>query len=169
MLTQQNNFSILFETESRASTIRLRKADIVKLAKSPMVKVDPSASVQEVTERMAGAGTEAAIVVSAGRVIGIFTAKDLVMRVVAPRLSLSETAVADVMSSPVKAIVQNSPPEESEGMLTYDHMVYLPVLDREGRPISVVSALNLLRKHVEDLDRVNEVLLAYVSADGIGG
>lgn len=140
-----------------------------RLARSLFVNVTPETSVQEVADEMANTRTDAAIVLRRKKVVGIFTVKDLITRVIALRRCLKSTKMANVMSSPVSVIVQRNLPGESAPIEGRDHISYLPVVDEGGGLVAVVSGLDLLRNSVKDLSHTNEVLAAYVSADGIGG
>ena len=70
--------------------------DLLRIARTPPVTIGPRASVLDAVELMSDAGAGAVIVVDDGKAVGIFTASDLLRRVVAKGRRLDITPLADV-------------------------------------------------------------------------
>jgi CBS domain-containing protein len=49
------------------------------------------------------------------------------------------------------------------------HIRHLPLLDKEGKPIAMVSIRDVLRYRLKELRDESESLAAYFMADGPGG
>jgi CBS domain-containing protein len=71
---------------------------LLKLARVPPVVVSPQESVKAAVNKMCEVGVGAVAVVKDGDLVGIFTERDLMTRVVKPGLSSLDTPVAEVMT-----------------------------------------------------------------------
>jgi CBS domain-containing protein len=109
----------------------------------------PQSSVREAAAAMADRGTGAVLVVEGGRLIGIFTERDIVFRVVARGLDTAATPLAQVMTPEPKTIE----PQKSFGqamLVMHAHgFRHLPVVD-DGVPVGIVSARSALDPDLED-------------------
>lgn len=119
------------------------------LGQHRLVTAAPATTVREAVELMARGGVGAVVVVDNGRLVGIFSERDVVFRVVARGLQPAATPLADVMT---KAPVTVDPER------TFGHALvvmqksgcrHLPVVE-DGRPIGIVSARNALDPQLED-------------------
>ena len=109
-----------------------------------LVTVPPTASIREAVERMYRANVGSVLVVDGeGRLLGIFTERDLV-RVVATGVNLEER-VERVMTT---RLVTASP-DESLAMVAskmIEHGIrHIPVVDETGRLVGIVSIRDVLR------------------------
>ncbi len=71
---------------------------LLKIARVPPVVVAPEDSIMTAVEKMCDIGVGAVVVVKNGDVVGIFTERDLLTRVVRPGVSTLNTAIAKVMT-----------------------------------------------------------------------
>jgi CBS domain-containing protein len=86
-----------------------------------------------------------------GRLLGVVSQSDIVVRVVLKHLDPETTAVADVMTSPV-VTVRETADRASTIRLMIDHDIHhLPVVDGEGRVLAMLSMRQALRAEVQDL------------------
>src|ERR1039458_3865454 len=81
---------------------------LLKIASVPPATVEPQASVLEAVETMAEHGVGAVAVVEKGELRGIFTERDLMLRVVLRSRHPKDTRVGEVMTAPVETIVDES-------------------------------------------------------------
>jgi len=113
------------------------------------VTASPRTTVSQAAELMAERAVGAVMVVDGERLIGIFSERDAVFRVVARGLEPGVTTLADVMT-PAPVCIG---PERSYGhamSLMFAHRCrHLPVVE-DGRPIGVVSARNALDPELEE-------------------
>ena len=63
-----------------------------------IIKAEPDATVRKVTKQMARRNAGAVLVIDGDRLVGIFTERDAVFRVMAPGLDAAETRLRDVMT-----------------------------------------------------------------------
>ena len=126
--------------EQRVSKIMERK----KLLVAP-----PDTSVHKAAQLMAKRNVGAIMVVANQRLVGIFTERDALKRVIAKGRDARTTVLADVMT----ADPQTAVPEESFGhvLLTMHEHGYrhMPVVE-EGMPVGIVSARSALDPDLED-------------------
>jgi CBS domain-containing protein len=113
------------------------------------VIASPRTSVQQAAELMARRHVGAVMVVDHDQLIGIFSERDAVVRVVARGLEPSLTLLADVMTREPVTVA----PERSFGhamAVMHAHGCrHLPVVE-DGRPIGIVSARNALDPEIEE-------------------
>jgi CBS domain-containing protein len=111
-----------------------------------------------------------AIGVSDGsRLIGIFSERDLMLRVVSEKRDPEMTHIAEVMTFPVEAIDRDSTVDDALKLMLEKHIRHLPIVDRDGRLAGMISMRSLLHEKVEELTDQLDSLEAYFTADGFGG
>ncbi len=142
---------------------------LLKIARIPAVTIGTEATVRHAVETMVDHGAGAVVVVENRSANGIFTASDLLKRVVAKGSRLDETPIRKVMTSPPIVADGNMHPREALAIMASNHIRHLPIVDREGRVAGMLSTRHLLRNMVEELSQEIHSLDAYFCADGIGG
>jgi CBS domain-containing protein len=109
----------------------------------------PTTTVQTAAELMARRRVGAVVVVEDDHLLGIFSERDAVFRVVARGLEPTKTALAEVMT-PAPVTIE---PDRSFGhamAVMHEHgFRHLPVVEN-GRPIGIVSSRNALDPELED-------------------
>jgi len=142
---------------------------LLKIASVPAAAVTPHASVLEAVEVMAEHGVGAVAVVDNGQLLGIFTERDVMLRVVLRRRHPQDTRVGDVMTSPVETITDESPEEDALVHMVERHVRHLPIVNAQGELTGMLSIRNLLEHRVDELARELHSLDQYLSNDGPGG
>jgi len=114
-----------------------------------LVTAAPEMTVREAAALMAERGVGAILVVEGGRLLGIFTERDIVFRVVARGLETVDTSLRKVMTPDPKTIA----PDKSYGvamLLMHENgFRHLPVLDN-GVPVGIVSSRSALDPDLEE-------------------
>lgn len=142
---------------------------LLKVAHVPPVTVEPSANVLEAVQVMAEEGVGGVAVVEQGNLRGIFTERDVMLRVVLREKKPRETKISEVMTSPVETISEDTTAEEALNFMLERHIRHLPVISNSGQFAGMLSIRNLLEHMVEDLQRELHALDQYLSNDGPGG
>jgi len=142
---------------------------LLKIAHVPPATVEPKDSVLEAVQVMAEEGVGAVAVTEAGQLRGIFTERDVMLRVVLKNLKPQETRVGDVMTYPVETVNEDMPSDEALNLIVERHIRHLPVVASDGRLMGMLSVRNLLEHMVEDLRRELHSLDQYLLNDGPGG
>lgn len=143
--------------------------NVLKVAEVPPTAVSPTTTVLETVEAMVRNRVGAAAVIDHGTLVGIFSERDVMTRVVLQQKSASTILVAEVMSAPVQTITENATSLEALSIMIENHIRHLPIIDDKGKPVGMLSIRNLLQRRVEDLADEVTSLDSYLTADGIGG
>ena len=133
--------------------------------------VEPEATVadaiQVMLERRVGA---VGVVDTEFRVAGIFTERDVLRKVALSGRDPASIRVAEVMTPAVEMATNDTTPAEALQVMVESHFRHLPIVDRNGRLLGMLSIRNLLEHKVDELAQQLESLEQYVSNDdNIGG
>jgi CBS domain-containing protein len=118
---------------------------------------------------MAELAVGAVAVVDNGKLVGIFTERDVMLRVVLRHRPAKVTRVGEVMTSPVETITDESPEEDALIHMVERHVRHLPIVNLKGQITGMLSIRNLLEHRVDELARELHSLDQYLSNDGPGG
>ncbi|MCZ6621168.1 MAG: CBS domain-containing protein [Deltaproteobacteria bacterium] len=142
---------------------------VIKIAHVPPPSVSADASVLESVRTMQGAKSGACVVLDNNKLVGIFSERDLMLRVVAAGLDPDKTAVREVMTTRLETLTTEAESSEALDLMVSRHIRHLPIVEKDGSLAGLLSVLSLFRDQVEDLgDQLNS-LEAYFTADGPGG
>jgi len=95
------------------------------------------------------------------RVVGIFTERDILRRVVAARKDPATTLVRDVMTSPVACCRPDTNLAECRSVMTEQRIRHLPVVERE-RLCGIVTIGDLMAQEVGENQSTIEYLQSYI-------
>jgi CBS domain-containing protein len=123
----------------------------------------------EAVRAMVGDNVGATVVLDGVRLAGVFTERDVVTRVVLRRLNPETTPVAEVMTRAVLTVREDTDRSTALRLMNENHIRHLPVVDVEGRVVTMLSMRHLLRAEVQDLQQTVWELVAEQSIDGSGG
>jgi CBS domain-containing protein len=115
-----------------------------------VLSVAPEDTIGEAAQKMVDRGVGAAVVLDYGRLIGIFTERDL-MRAVADRVHSSEARIREWMTPEPITISLETSAEEAAQMMVENGFRHLPVVEGE-RAVGIVSIRDVARL-VADSDR----------------
>src|SRR5215510_9347641 len=142
---------------------------LLRLAQVPPPIVGPEISVLDAVDVMARDRVGAVTVVDQGVLRGIFTERDVLLRVVQQERDPRTTPVRDVMTPDVKTLTDDATPDEVIEVMLEGHLRHVPVLDKDGRVLGLLSIRALLEDKVHDLSREVSALEQYMANDGPGG
>ncbi len=109
----------------------------------------PESTVREATEMMASRSVGAVLVVDSDALVGIFTERDVVFRVVARGLDPDTTRLSEVMTREPKTIAPDKAFGVAMALMHENGFRHLPVIDK-GVPIGVVSSRSALDPELEE-------------------
>jgi len=110
-----------------------------------------------------------AVVDSEKRVAGIFTERDVLIKLSLSHRNLDTTPVRDVMTTPVELASPETTPGEALTTMVDRHFRHLPVADFAGKLLGMLSIRDVLQWRIDDLGQELDSLEQYVSNDGPGG
>jgi CBS domain-containing protein len=109
----------------------------------------PETTVAKAAKLMAKKNVGAVMVVVDKQLVGIFTERDLVVRVIAEGLEVATTRIGEVMTADPISV----PPDEIFGralLLMHDHgFRHVPVVEN-GEPVGIVSSRSALDPEMEE-------------------
>ncbi len=142
---------------------------LLKLAHTPPASVPANATALEAVQAMAEEGVGAVAVVEDGKLRGIFTERDVMLRVVLRGREAKQVRVGDVMTAPVETASDATSAEDALNFMVERHIRHLPIVDAEGKVQGMLSIRNLLETMVENLRQELHSLDQYLLNDGPGG
>ena len=126
-------------------------------------QVAPSASVADAVAEMNRQKVGSVLVLESGRLVGIFTERDVLRRVVGSGLDPTKTPVTDVMTSGVQTITPATTIEETLVLFTEKRFRHLPVLDA-GRLAGTISIGDVTRWMADENRAEAEHLKNYITS-----
>ena len=142
---------------------------LLKLAQVPSAEIEPGATVLDAVGVMAQARVGAVAVVERAELKGIFTERDLMLRVVHRGCDPRATKVREVMTSPVSTASDKTTFSEALNLMLDRHLRHLPILGGDGQLLGMLSIRDLLQDEMEHLSREIESMDQYLLNDGPGG
>lgn len=123
--------------------------------------VEGTATVLEAAKQMNKRRIGAVVVSDGERVVGIFTERDILNRVVAAGRDASTTTVSSVMTSPMACCRRDTKIAECRGMMTAKRIRHLPVVE-DGKLFGIISSGDILANEVVDQQSTIEYLHDYL-------
>jgi len=119
------------------------------MKREKILMAPPETTVSKAAKLMAGKNVGAVMVVENERLVGIFTERDAVVRVMARGRDARATQLADVMTAPPLTV----DPDKTFGyallMMHENGFRHVPVIEN-GKPVGIVSARNALDPEMEE-------------------
>ncbi|MGZ8851429.1 MAG: CBS domain-containing protein [Thermoanaerobaculia bacterium] len=123
----------------------------------PLIHVAPDQTVRAVARMMSDRNIGAVAVLESGRLVGVFSERDVMSRVVAAGLNPDNTPISKVMT---RDLVVGNPKDDIDAALQKMHAVncrHLPVVE-EGNLIGMISIRDLLQVD-DDTNRARATFL----------
>lgn len=114
-----------------------------------LVKCAPTTTVAEAARRMAEVGIGAVLVLEAGHLVGIFTERDAVFRVIARGRPVDTTPLAEVMTASPLTLGPEARFGTALALMHKHGFRHVPVVD-EGKLVGMVMARQALDPELED-------------------
>jgi len=127
-----------------------------------LFSVEEHQSVAEVAKTMAGFHVGAILVFKGDELCGIFSERDLMMRVVLEHRDPERTPVREVMTANVHTIDECATPEEAMEAMQANNCRHLPVT-RDGHVVSFLSMRDLMNYEVARQTEEIHHMRAYIS------
>ena len=140
-----------------------RLATILEGKSNEVLTIDADESVHEAVRRMVDANVGALLVTVSGRITGIVTERDYLRRVTLEGRTDRETAVREIMSSPLVVAAPETTIEACMALMTDRRIRHVPVVD-EGRIVGVVSIGDLVKSQTTVQSYELQYLHEYINA-----
>ena len=132
-------------------------------------EITPDVSVREAAQVMADAQIGAIAVKEGPTIVGVFTERDLMKRVVAEGLDPDATAIRDVMTTNIVTVFDSTPVASAAAAMRAHRIRHLVIVDRAGHYLGMLAQRHLLYDWMNDLEAKVGDLTGYIMADGPGG
>jgi CBS domain-containing protein len=119
-------------------------AEILAEKGHDVLKIEAGASVFEAVKKMVEANVGSLLVTEAGEVSGIITERDYLRRVALEGRTDKETAVREIMSSPLIVVTPETTIDHCMALMTSQRIRHLPVVDG-GDVVGIVSIGDIVK------------------------
>jgi len=110
----------------------------------PPLVMDAKASLVEVLRCMREADRGAVLVVSDGKLVGIFTERDVLLRVAGNAIDLEQATVGEFMTCEPLTLPADASVAFALNKMLVEGFRHIPVVDEQGKPTAVVSMRDLI-------------------------
>ncbi len=129
-------------SESRIEDI-LRDDSIKAMNLDPVESIPASARLRDVIAAMQKKRSSAVVIVEAERVVGIFTERDLLNRIVGLALN-EDLLISDVMTSSPRTMSPEDRIADAIHLMTDRGYRHIPLVDDKGRNVGLLSARHIV-------------------------
>ncbi|HVX85832.1 MAG TPA: CBS domain-containing protein [Phycisphaerae bacterium] len=148
-------------------------ADVLASKGARVVCIGPEVMVLEATQKMNGHRIGALVVTSEGagrggcdRVVGMFTERDVLSRVVAAQRDPAATRVSEVMTGEVAFVRPETDLDEVGAIMKERRVRHLPVCEGEGELRGLISQGDVNAWHIDGQAAAIEYLHDYIHGRG---
>jgi CBS domain-containing protein len=131
--------------------------------RSGIIAVAPSTTVFESLQLMAERNVGAVLVMTDGRLVGIFTERDYARKVVLRGLNSRNTPVGDLMTGKLITVDKSWTAEQCMAVMTEHHIRHLPVVEGD-QVLGVVSIGDAVKAIVDEQHFVIGQLVNYITS-----
>lgn len=121
----------------------LRGDRISEIELRPPTSVEPTAAVKQTLQVMVARKVGYALVISDNRLLGIFTERDFISRIVAPRLSTDQPVEKYMTPSP-RTLRHDASMREAIELMESGGFRHVPVVDDAQKPVGVLSVKDVI-------------------------
>lgn len=116
-----------------------------------VVSISVQATVRDAAKAMAEANVGAAAIMEGSKIVGLFTERDVLKRVLLRNLDVDQVAVGEVMTRELICAEEGQDVHDARFLMTRHHIRHLPVLDPRGGLVGVLSIRDLVAAEVEEM------------------
>ncbi|MEZ4584878.1 MAG: CBS domain-containing protein [Gemmatimonadales bacterium] len=135
--------------------------DVLARKSREIVSLPPTATVLEAANLMNERGIGGVPVIDQDRMVGIFTERDILRRVVSAARDPAATRLAEVMTSPVVTAKPDMPLDQCAALLTNRRIRHLPIGDERGLA-GLITIGDVLAFQVDDQQTTIEHLQHFI-------
>lgn len=127
--------------------------------------LDPDVSILDALRFMAEKNIGAAMVIKAGKPVGIFSERDYARKVALQGKDERQTPISDVMTRQVIGVRLDYEIEMALALMTNKFIRHLPVIDEDNKIVGVISIGDVVKELVAEQKYVIGQLVHYISGE----
>ena len=139
--------------------------DILSHKGSDVATIEADRTVVDAAQEMNRRRIGSLVVMKGQRVVGIFTERDILVRVVAERRDPDKTPVGEVMTTPVVCCVPETDLAECRGIVTNRRIRHIPICVA-GKLVGIVTSGDILARESMEKEVTLESLSEYIGGPG---
>jgi CBS domain-containing protein len=113
-------------------------------ADKPPLIAEPSTSIHDVVQLMRDNRRGVVLIAEQGKLVGIFTERDVLLKIAGTRVDLQRTPVRGFMTPDPDALPADSSIAYAINKMVAEGYRHIPLVDEAGHPIGVVSMRDLI-------------------------
>lgn len=135
--------------------------DILNKKGTAVATISGKANVVEAAEQMNQQRIGSLVVMDGEQIVGIFTERDILTKIVAAKRDPAHVKVREVMSTPVAYCRLDTTAEECRTVMTSKRIRHLPVVDGQ-KLVGIITSGDLMAREVAEHQETIEVLQLYI-------
>jgi CBS domain-containing protein len=132
-------------------------------------EITSEATVLDTVKTMADAEIGAIAIRSGRKIVGIFTERDLMRRVVARDKDPARTLIKDVMTTSIETVLDSTSVTKAVSLMRSRRIRHLVIVDANGDYMGMLAQRHLLYDLTSELELKVGDLAGYLMTDGPGG
>ncbi len=120
------------------------------LSPPKVVSVEPGTPLRQAIDIMQKNNIGAVVIVEGGKVAGIFTERDFLMRVAGHKAPPVDRPVSDFMTHSPECLTDQDPIAYALNKMCVGGYRHVPIVDKDGKPIGIVSMREIV-EHLTDV------------------
>ncbi len=128
---------------------------------SDIIGCDVTTSVREAVQLLASKRIGALPVIDGGRVVGIFSERDVLYRLAEEGETCLGRLVGQVMTAPIISIEPSTRIDEALGLMTRRRIRHLPVIEN-GALRAFISIGDLVKSRMDEVEHEAEAMRSYI-------
>jgi len=129
-----------------------------------LVSIGSNANVLDAARLMNKHHIGALVVIEKDKLLGVFTERDVLCRVVVDFVNPEEVPVCHVMTTQVITCSEEMTVREAASLMKFKRIRHLPVLDKDKHVIGMISIGDINAHHRVEAERTAKCLLEYIHA-----
>jgi CBS domain-containing protein len=135
--------------------------DLLARKEGDLLVTSATTTVIDAAEQMNARGTGSVLVMEDGKLIGIFTERDLMRRVVAVHRNADSTTLRDVMTTALVTCTPDATTSDCGALMSERRIRHLPVIDGD-KVLGVITTGDLLAHELREKEATIQQLEAFV-------
>ncbi len=139
-------------------------AAILQAKGGDIVSVGPDRRVNDVVRLLAERRIGAVPVIDGGRVVGVFSERDVIYRLASEGAAVLDRRVSEIMTSPALTVERDTPILSALALMTKRRIRHLPVVEG-GAVVGVISIGDLVKLRIDRIEAEAEAMRSYIAGN----